>query len=86
MKARQNKEGMTLREWVIAAGYMPTLCTIELYKAWMNGEDPTDYRKEKEQIKSPIIYDYFPLITYCDCPLDAGYNPLAYMCPNHRSY
>lgn len=49
-KPETNNEGLILREWLYAAGYSPELCTLRLYRAWRNGEDPTEYRKEKEDL------------------------------------
>lgn len=50
-----NSENMTFREWYMAAGYhhsrlivMPSKRWNELRRAWLNGEDPTEYRAAKE--------------------------------------
>lgn len=79
LKEKQNKEGLTFKEWIYAAGYMPELRTIELYCAWLNSEDPSEYRKDMKRntIKMPPLVD-------CGCALDSGFNPLAYMCPKHK--
>lgn len=46
-----NKEGLTLTEWLFAAGYFeknkPPALSKKLMLAWRAGEDPSDYRLER---------------------------------------
>ena len=41
--AAENCEGLSLGEWLVAAG-CPYVTDASLRRAWLNGEDPTEYR------------------------------------------
>lgn len=48
MKAKTNKEGLTLLEWTRAAGLGDSR-PVWAVRAWQAGEDPTEYRAEAGQ-------------------------------------
>jgi hypothetical protein len=46
-KFPMNQNGLTLAQWLSAAGYSNTEFNLAQFKAWRNSEDPADYRAEK---------------------------------------
>ena len=42
-----NNEGLTFREWLYASGNATDKFDLGEYRAWRNGEDPTEHRLQK---------------------------------------
>lgn len=58
-KMEQNKEGLTWFEWARAANVSTKEIAGDKFRAWINGEDPTEWRiesleKENRRLNSVI--------------------------------
>jgi hypothetical protein len=70
---RTNKEGLTLQEWLAAAGTPDADLLPGLLVAWDDGEDPSDYRAER--VETPSIQA--PQSPGRERPREPSYDPEA---------
>ena len=54
MSEATNKEGLTWPEWSAAAGLEDGQWSKIYHNAWLYGEDPADWRKDKPKVSEDV--------------------------------